>query len=250
MPLYEIYLLTLASFSHASSPSDTLRTIPFNQYDAKACIRRQSLLGRYRLDPNTGAPLNPMGRTGLLGKGLLPRWGPNHVIVIVVTRWMRDPKNGSPIQRTNRNVLQFVALERSKRYCIPWTYALSSDFLRACQWRDLSWYNRVLFINVARVTRPKFADEALGYRIFIWVNGLTSTLILPEMICQRLKFSRKVRFRCTATVGPKYDVHVDAIHEKSSNVSGEDRLTFRSPCRKHRQSWDSYLQKTLIKTRS
>ncbi|RWS30779.1 protein ced-11-like protein, partial [Leptotrombidium deliense] len=32
-------------------------------------------------------PLNPYGRTGLAGKGSLPRWGPNHFITILVTKY-------------------------------------------------------------------------------------------------------------------------------------------------------------------
>ncbi|VDD83162.1 unnamed protein product [Mesocestoides corti] len=112
------------NFQHGVSfgSSAILRGIPFNTYDSKNHIRRQSLLGRYRLDPNTGAPLNPMGRTGLLGKGLLPRWGPNHSIVIVVTRWSRNPKSGTPVLRGNKGVLQVVALERNKRFCLPWFF--------------------------------------------------------------------------------------------------------------------------------
>lgn len=110
------------SFQHGVSfgSSATLRSIPFNTYDSKNHVRRQSLLGRYRLDPNTGAPLNPMGRTGLLGKGLLPRWGPNHSVAIVVTRWSRNPKSGTPVLRGNKGVLKVVALERLKRFCLPW----------------------------------------------------------------------------------------------------------------------------------
>ncbi|VDL62182.1 unnamed protein product [Hymenolepis diminuta] len=112
------------NFQHGVSfgSSAILRSIPFNTYDSKNHIRRQSLLGRYRLDPNTGAPLNPMGRTGLLGKGLLPRWGPNHSVVIVVTRWSRNPKSGTPVLRGNKGVLQVVALERLKRFCLPWFF--------------------------------------------------------------------------------------------------------------------------------
>ena len=30
---------------------------------------------------------NPMGRTGLRGKGALPRWGPNHNVFAIITRW-------------------------------------------------------------------------------------------------------------------------------------------------------------------
>ena len=29
-------------------------------------------------DPNQGRPLNPLGRTGIAGKGILPKWGPNY----------------------------------------------------------------------------------------------------------------------------------------------------------------------------
>ncbi|GAA53128.1 transient receptor potential cation channel subfamily M member 2 [Clonorchis sinensis] len=113
------------NFTHGNADfafklSENLRGINFNQYDPHAKIRRQSLLGRYRLDPTTGAPLNPMGRTGLLGKGLLPRWGPNHSIVICITRWSRDPRTGNQVTRSNRGVLQYIALERTKRLCIPW----------------------------------------------------------------------------------------------------------------------------------
>ncbi|CAH8287626.1 unnamed protein product, partial [Schistosoma intercalatum] len=100
--------------------SENLRTINFNQYDSKAKLRRQSLLGRYRLDSTTGAPLNPMGRTGLLGKGLLPRWGPNHSFVLCITRWTRDTRTGVQVIRSNRGVLQYLALERNKRLCMPW----------------------------------------------------------------------------------------------------------------------------------
>lgn len=38
----------------------------------------------YKLDD--GIPLNPFGRTGLRGKGNLPRWGPNHYVLVVLTR--------------------------------------------------------------------------------------------------------------------------------------------------------------------
>ncbi|XP_076468214.1 transient receptor potential cation channel subfamily M member-like 2 [Babylonia areolata] len=43
---------------------------------------------RYKLD-SMNLPLNPMGRTGLRGRGKLWRFGPNHRIAAVVTRWRR-----------------------------------------------------------------------------------------------------------------------------------------------------------------
>ncbi|CAL1530213.1 unnamed protein product, partial [Lymnaea stagnalis] len=40
----------------------------------------------YTLDSNN-IPRNPMGRTGLRGRGNLWRWGPNHMIYAIVSRW-------------------------------------------------------------------------------------------------------------------------------------------------------------------
>nr|XP_046916059.1 transient receptor potential cation channel subfamily M member 2-like [Dermatophagoides farinae] len=39
----------------------------------------------YKLDED-GIPLNVWGRTGLRGKGNLPRWGPNHYVMLLVSR--------------------------------------------------------------------------------------------------------------------------------------------------------------------
>lgn len=33
--------------------------------------------------------MNPVGRTGLRGRGALPRWGPNHYVLFIITRWQR-----------------------------------------------------------------------------------------------------------------------------------------------------------------
>ncbi|CAF0874104.1 unnamed protein product [Adineta ricciae] len=43
----------------------------------------------YRLDTQLLIPLNPMGRTGVRGRGALIRWGPNKTIMAVITRWKK-----------------------------------------------------------------------------------------------------------------------------------------------------------------
>jgi hypothetical protein len=45
-----------------------------------------------------GRPLNPRGRTGLRGRGLLGQWGPNHAANPIVTR--REPLTGTMQVRT------------------------------------------------------------------------------------------------------------------------------------------------------
>lgn len=47
-------------------------------------------MGGYKIERING-PYNPIGRTGLRGRGLLGRWGPNHAADPIITRWKRDP---------------------------------------------------------------------------------------------------------------------------------------------------------------
>uniref|UniRef100_A0A1B6D243 Nudix hydrolase domain-containing protein n=1 Tax=Clastoptera arizonana TaxID=38151 RepID=A0A1B6D243_9HEMI len=58
-------------------------------------------------------PLNPIGRTGLKGRGILGRWGPNHAGDSFVTRWKRKPNNEIEYDSvTNKPVLQFVSIQK------------------------------------------------------------------------------------------------------------------------------------------
>jgi len=58
-----------------------------------------------------------MGRTGIKGKGILWRWGPNHVIKAVVTRWRR--KYGPDLSPSadflyveGKRVLEFISVQK------------------------------------------------------------------------------------------------------------------------------------------
>ena len=54
----------------------------WNELDNK--IDRRSFIETYKII--NGRPINPMGRTGLTGRGQLGKWGPNHAADPVVTR--------------------------------------------------------------------------------------------------------------------------------------------------------------------
>ena len=54
---------------------------------------------------------NPIGRTGMKGRGLLGRWGPNHAVDPIVSRWQRDAK-GEKVMLGGKPVLEFVAIKR------------------------------------------------------------------------------------------------------------------------------------------
>ena len=64
---------------------------------------------------------NPIGRTGLAGRGKLGRFGPNHAADPIVTRWERD-ESGEVITIDGKPVLEFVAVKRedeTKAWAIP-----------------------------------------------------------------------------------------------------------------------------------
>ena len=49
-------------------------------------MQRETYEGKICFD-GAGVPLNPRGRTGLRGRGLLGKWGPNHAAGPIVTRY-------------------------------------------------------------------------------------------------------------------------------------------------------------------
>ncbi|XP_057301332.1 transient receptor potential cation channel subfamily M member 7-like [Hydractinia symbiolongicarpus] len=61
-------------------------TMRFNAIDGE--INRVSFTGTYPVI--NGLPRNPFGRTGLKGRGLLARYGPNHFAEPIITRWSRN----------------------------------------------------------------------------------------------------------------------------------------------------------------
>ncbi|XP_078332506.1 transient receptor potential cation channel subfamily M member-like 2 isoform X3 [Crassostrea virginica] len=90
-------------------PEERIGKIKFNEYDNKNKIDRKSYVGTYQVQD--GLPLNPAGRTGLIGRGLLGRYGPNHCGDPVVTRWKRN-EDGDLVMKEGKKVLEFVAIFR------------------------------------------------------------------------------------------------------------------------------------------
>ena len=94
---------------------------------------RYSFAGPIRFD-TLGYPLNPIGRTGLKGRGTLGNWGPNHAADPVVAR--SDPETGK---------LQFVLIKRLDNG----EWALPGGMVEAGQ-------------NIADARTREFAEEALN----------------------------------------------------------------------------------------
>ncbi|KAL9968654.1 hypothetical protein ACROYT_G020769 [Oculina patagonica] len=97
-------------------PSNTSVIITFNCVDKG--INRRSHTGM--IDVVNQLPRNPVGRTGVAGRGLFGRWGPNHAAQIVVTRW-KIGEDGLIVQKEDKSVLEFVAVKSidSLEWAIP-----------------------------------------------------------------------------------------------------------------------------------
>ncbi|XP_076197969.1 transient receptor potential cation channel subfamily M member 2 isoform X2 [Aptenodytes patagonicus] len=89
------------------SPSlESLLKINYNTMDG--LINRQSFHGLYAVQD--GLPLNPMGRTGLRGRGRLHCFGPNHALHPIVTRWRRN-LDGSIIRKNLKKMLEVLVAQ-------------------------------------------------------------------------------------------------------------------------------------------
>jgi ADP-ribose pyrophosphatase len=75
-------------------------------------VDRRSYEGLYKIDPIYKLPVNPMGRTGISGRGLLGRFGPNHAADPIVTRWKRKDNGEIATDSQGLRLLEFVAVQR------------------------------------------------------------------------------------------------------------------------------------------
>jgi len=82
----------------------------WNKVDDVSRIDRRSHNTTYQLVG--GLPRNPLGRTGLAGRGCLGRWGPNHAADPIVTRWKRFGDEPVIDGASKKAILQFIAIRR------------------------------------------------------------------------------------------------------------------------------------------
>ncbi|XP_053513658.1 transient receptor potential cation channel subfamily M member 2 isoform X7 [Artibeus jamaicensis] len=95
---------------------DPLSRITYNAVDGPT--DRRSYHGSYMV--RDGLPLNPMGRTGLRGRGSLSCFGPNHTLQPVVTRWRRN-QDGAICRRSIKKVLEVLVVKHvlSEHWALP-----------------------------------------------------------------------------------------------------------------------------------
>ncbi|XP_045357135.1 transient receptor potential cation channel subfamily M member 2 isoform X3 [Leopardus geoffroyi] len=87
---------------------EPLSGISYNAVDGP--IDRRSFHGAYVVQD--GLPLNPMGRTGLRGRGSLCCFGPNHTLQPVITRWRRN-QGGAICRKSIKKMLEVLVVKHS-----------------------------------------------------------------------------------------------------------------------------------------
>uniref|UniRef100_A0A0V0GA23 Putative transient receptor potential-related channel 7 n=1 Tax=Triatoma dimidiata TaxID=72491 RepID=A0A0V0GA23_TRIDM len=108
-------------------------------------IDRCSYHGPYNVINNF--PRNPVGRTGLSGRGILGKWGPNHAADPILTKWKRD-ENHSVIYHefSKKPILQFIGIKR--RDCGEW--AIPGGMVDSGE-------------TISQTLKREFMEEALNY---------------------------------------------------------------------------------------
>ncbi|XP_058379213.1 transient receptor potential cation channel subfamily M member 2 isoform X1 [Diceros bicornis minor] len=98
------------------SALEPLSGIRYNAVDGP--VDRRSSHGPYAV--RDGLPLNPMGRTGLRGRGALRYFGPNHSLQPVVTRWRRN-QDGAICRKSIKKMLEVLVMKLpiSEHWALP-----------------------------------------------------------------------------------------------------------------------------------
>jgi len=137
-------------------------------------------------DERSGAPLNPRGRTGLRGRGLLGKWGPNHAADPIVTRW--EPLTGH---------LQVIAILRkdTHEWALPGGIVAAGESMSATVRRSIQ--DAGDFSNdKSREEFGKLVDELFtrGHYVFM---GYSDD---PRNTDNAWMESKVVHFHCTHTL--------------------------------------------------
>ncbi|KAG5682289.1 hypothetical protein PVAND_011649 [Polypedilum vanderplanki] len=100
---------TLNGKPWADEPLDSENFKPkYNQLDGN--VNRKSHIGEYKIVNRM--PQNIFGRTGICGRGVLGRFGPNHAADPIVSTWKRDENNKIVKHSDGKAILKVLCIQR------------------------------------------------------------------------------------------------------------------------------------------
>ncbi|KAF8767339.1 Transient receptor potential cation channel like protein [Argiope bruennichi] len=170
----------------------------------------------YELDAE-GLPFNPFGRTGLRGKGALPKWGPNHYAFVVITRWHETE------MITHRNYLDVVLYLPNSDVTLPGGYVSTENkyfTIQSLFHCDNSWNSEVDMITFfellskeekeAKTPEPEVAASSSSRR---------SLAILDNLRKSSLAKVKKLISRERDSVSRQFDKESDEEMDQQSFIS-------------------------------
>ncbi|XP_053420329.1 transient receptor potential cation channel subfamily M member 2 isoform X2 [Nycticebus coucang] len=115
-PFYSAERKDAAAMDPVGEAPEPLSKISFNAIDGQT--DRRSFHGPYTVQG--GLPLNPMGRTGLRGRGSLRCFGPNHALHPLVTQWRRN-QDGAICRKSIKKMLEVLVVKfpLSEHWALP-----------------------------------------------------------------------------------------------------------------------------------
>ena len=114
-PHYSPYWHSDPSLSRCPIADQDWKECKFNSLEQndERSIERRSLHGEYLIDDN-GLPVHPGGRTGISGRGINRRFGPNHMLKPLIFRHVRDNDDQMRFTPEGQPVYEFLLMGRDE----------------------------------------------------------------------------------------------------------------------------------------
>ena len=147
----------------------------WNTFDTNRNVDRRTAnpLGHYPID-DRGHPLNPLGRTGLQGRGMLKRWAVNyqtHLVIMCGTNQMKDGKE----------VFKYIMKisHDNHYYALPSTWTTGTN-MRAITTTLRSYLSDIYQTwNQSQTVSSEKIDQLVDHITFVSTAYIGRVLLLP-----------------------------------------------------------------------
>uniref|UniRef100_A0A5S6QQC8 ADP-ribose pyrophosphatase, mitochondrial n=1 Tax=Trichuris muris TaxID=70415 RepID=A0A5S6QQC8_TRIMR len=244
------YWIAPCSFGQCDPDTTFLIAKKFNKKDGEVDRRmaRRITMHRPKYDVSQGLPLNPSGRTGLAGRGYLPRWGPSHLVKVVLIK--KRHKKMAYLKLRDGLTLQddvfstFVANLSSKKLSERVTYAIRKS-PKLCSRGDIA--KKVLHkaehyaIKVAAESIPSPLDTDNAWvELSIYVIPCAKVRIFCEAVMKDKAIAAKYEWS-TGTDTKSYLSSIQSL-EKMGGTAKDGRQNDQLAMR--HSHWDSAVWNT------
>jgi ADP-ribose pyrophosphatase len=196
---------------------------PLNKWDFEDAIT----WGRhYERNPENNIPLNPVGRTGISGRGSLPFWGSNPIMALIPFRYDPGTKHFFYLKNRNENTIEFI----NTFYARDDNDELVSNRLASLLPSSLQNYEHNL-LHKGYLYHPRETDNA-------WIDAWVDMIYIDDVV--KFETNEKEKFEWK-----ELDYHdVNTMSSGSSNLI----RTSIQHILDHHEPDNQYLMEVLRKT--